>query len=251
MKTSISFVVERIQIGKRIWRMAKLSNESAMPVLEIAQTHTKRKMSHTRDESQSGVARSSELKYQKQLMGSIAETTVFGLFNLYLKKQDLAEDWRVELYDTVRTDDFMTPEGEYDLRLVNNRRQDVCYYIESRSSIAHDRALAVALAQFDIIGPYKSSIKKNEPLKDFYVRPLYAYLDYETVTYSSAKFLELFLSGRVQLYLVGGCTRSQMSENGFPKTMGQKGTVYQVVRILDGLDLFDFLGAVANVLRGS
>jgi len=245
------FAVEKLNIGAKPWRIARLKTEDVAPVLALAETHAVKKILHTRDESQSGKLREHSLKYQKQLMGSIAEITVTTLFDRYLKSQGLENQWGVTLYDSVRTDDFRSPEGEYDIRLESARRSDVYYEVETRSSIAHNRTLAVALSQFDIIGPYESSIKKNEPLKDFYVRPLYAYLNFEKRRYSEIRFRELLISGEVRLYIVGGCTRGRMIEKGFAKTMGQGRTEYRVVRIRDGLDILDFLEEVSNTLSNS
>jgi len=245
------FAVEEINIGAKPWQIARLKTEDVAPVLALAATYTEKKIPHTRDESQSGEPRSHRLKYQKQLMGSIAEITIKTLLDRYLKNQGLADQWVVNLYDSVRTDEFRSPEGEYDIRLVSARRPDVYYEVESRSSTARDRTIAVALGKFDIIGPYESSIKKNEPLKDFYVRPLYAYLDFERRDYSPDRFQELFISGEVQLYIVGGCARRRMIEKGFAKTMAQDATEYRVVRIRDGLDIFGFLKEVSDTLRNS
>lgn len=245
------FAAEKLNIGAKPWRIARLKTEDVAPLLELAETLTEKKVVHTRDESQSGRLRKHPLKYQKQLMGSIAEITVTTLFDRYLKSQGFADQWGVTLYDSVRTDEFRSPEGEYDIRLVNRRAPDIYYEVESRSSIAHNRTLAVALSQFDIIGPYESSIKKNEALKDLYVRPLYAYLNFEKRRYTETSFRELLISGEVQLYVVGGCTRDRMIEKGFAKTMDQKGTEYRVVRIRDGLDILDFLEEVSRTLQHS
>jgi hypothetical protein len=229
------------------WQLVRVTADEINAALPKAIDQSRKKALYSMAYGQDSKVRSDGLKFQMQLMGTIAEIAVADYLSISLKKAGLSDKWQVVRYDDVRTDGFRSPEGEYDIKLIqgDNIEMDV----ESRSSIAYNRSLEVALNQYDIIGPYTSDVKKNEALRDFYARPLYAYLDYQSKSeYSNLNFEKLLNQGRVELYIVGGCNRDQMAEKSFPKSMGQGRTRYNVVPILQGYDAIAFSEHITRTL---
>ena len=229
------------------WNLVRVTADEINVLMPKAIDQSKMKTLYSMAYGQDSQVRSDELKFQRQLMGTIAEIAVADYLELSLKKAKLSDKWQVVRYDDVRTDGFRSPEGEYDIKLIqgDNIEMDV----ESRSSIAHNRSLEVALNQYDIIGPYTSDVKKNEAFRDFYARPLYAYLDYEKSRYSNLSFEKLLNDGRIELYIVGGCDRDQMANKSFPKSMRQGRTRYKVVPILQGYDAIAFSEHITQTLN--
>lgn len=199
------------------------------------------KSKFTMDASQSGAYRSNDKKYQSQLRGCIAEAYAKLLIEQYsgLKKINV----QVIRYDDVRTDGFQSPDGEYDIKVIV---ADSERFLEARSSISHDRDFTTAIKQFDIIGPYSSVAKKEEKPNDFYIRPLYEYLDYEKNDFYNHDFEELLRNEKVFLHFVGGTTFNQLKEIGFDKNMGQGATTYRVIKIMDGLTISQFLKKITG-----
>lgn len=215
--------------------------------LHHARRQAAHKAQYTMPAGQDGQLRAEALKYQKQLMGILAEIACQEfLAQLLNSDARLREHWQVCRYDDVRTDDFRSAQGEYDLRVQHRAQPAWVCTVESRSSITHDRDFTAGLRAFDIIGPYSSSAKTGEGDNALYLRPLYRYLDYATVPYQPLRFEELLGQGRVELYLVAGCTQAEMRGQGYFKSMGQSGTRYRAVRIAEARDIIAF----ARYLRG-
>jgi len=230
--------------NNEIWVILECKIDITSAIYNKAINQAKEKALHTMNASQSGSYRSPEMKFQRQFMGCLAEIYV----QEYLKKifidNNLENDWKVIRYDDVRTDGFKSAENEYDIKVVNCHTSET-FLVESRSSIIKDRSLLKGIEQFDIIGNYVSSVKSNEKLNDFYVRPLYLNKDYEKIKYSDLNFEKLVSSNSILLYIVGGCSKSDMITKGYNKSMLQGGTNYRVVKILNGFDSnkfqFEFL----------
>ena len=219
--------------------------------LTHARQQAAQKARHTMPAGQDGQLRADGLKYQKQLMGILAEIACQEyLAQLLASTADLRECWDVRRYDDVRTDDFRSAQGEYDLRVQHRTRPDWACTVESRSSITHDRDFAAGLRQFDIIGPYSSSAKAGESDNALYLRPLYRYLDFADVPYQPLRFEALWLAGRVELYLVAGCTLADMHAKGYFKSMRQGGTQYRAVRLPDSQHIIDFARQLREYFRG-
>src|SRR5690554_6708423 len=194
---------------------------------QIAIDQAKKKSQFTMDAGQDGVDRDAILKYNRQLMGIIAEIACKKYLERVLEKNEVL-DWEVIRYDDVRTDGFRSPNNEYDIKISNG---EVEYFIESRSSITHDREFYIGLKQFDIIGPYTSVAKSNEDYNDIYLRPLYQYIDFKNIQYDAINFEEYLKIGKVKLYLVAGCLKEDMINSEVEKSMNQGKTNYKVVPI--------------------
>ena len=199
------------------------------------------------DFSQAGKARSPEMKYQKQLMGILAEIYSQLLLEEIVADAQLKGNWQVVRYDDVRTDNFRSPANEYDIKL-SSKAADKSFIIESRSSMAHNRSLENAIKQFDIIGPYVSATKLKEDYSDIFIRPLYEFTPWEKEKYNPEKFSSYLENAEVKLHLVAACTKKEMLEHGYLKSMSQQGTQYNSLKILDGHDIDSLTQLVKDTL---
>jgi hypothetical protein len=225
--------------NNKIWNIAKAIINPSGPLFQLASEQAKLKSQHTMASSQSGIVRNDETKYQRQFMGCLAEIYVEEYLNELLNENNLNGAFLVQRYDNVRTDGFKSPANEYDLKLCNQVTKHE-FTIESRSSIAYNRSIIKAIEQFDIIGPYSSIAKGEEKYNDFYVRPLYEVTRAEQSNYSANDFEKHIRAGSINLYITGGCTKKEMIEKGYQKSMQQNKTQYQVVKLTNGFDAIEF-----------
>lgn len=226
-KISWKTIITKIDINSNIFKNAKKQ------ALE--------KSNFTMDASQSGEIRTKDTKYQSQLRGCIAEAYAKLLIEQYSELKKLKVE--VVRYDDVRTDGFKSPKGEYDIKVIVS---DTEKFLEARSSISHDRDFIQGILDFDIIGPYSSIAKKEENPNDFYIRPLYEYVDYINKDFYKHDFEDLIRDEKVFLHFVGGTTFNQLKELGYDKNMGQGDTVYRVIKILKGLNIAQFLKKITE-----
>lgn len=99
---------------------------------------------------------------------------------------------------------------------------------------------------FDVIGPYSNGYKPGEYLKDYYMRVLY-WCD-------KKKFMDLFQSPSVQLFITGGATNAMMCDtNYFQKKhlvpaggQVQVESDYRVVPLGKSLDAKQFIEVIAR-----
>jgi hypothetical protein len=199
---------------------------------------------------QDGKAREGATKFQKQLMGILAEIACQSfLFAILDFNRNLKGKWEVFRYDDVRTDGFKSSKNEYDIRVRKIDNSNEYYEVESRSSITYDRDFKVGLENFDIIGPYSSTAKSGEHANYIYLRPLYRYLDFKESPYQPLEFEKLMSNGRIELYLVAGCTSEDMESKGYDKSMQQSGTKYRAVKISDALDIIKFSEEIIKIFK--
>ncbi|HET7116612.1 MAG TPA: hypothetical protein VFI29_08985 [Hanamia sp.] len=230
------------------WKIAKANIDFNSALYAKAVSQAKMKSQFTMDASQAGKYRSPELKYQMQLMGILAEIFAHEYLSEIISNADLSRHWKVIRYDDVRTDGFKSPANEYDIIIqsVNAAKE---YKVESRSSIARDRSLKNAIEQFDIIGPYSSLAKQGEAFADFFIRPLYEFIPFASEKYLQSDFEKHLKKDEIKLYLVAGCTKKEMIEKGYNKSMKQNGSLYRVVKIVFGLDLEKFKNVLIEDLK--
>ncbi len=212
-----------------------------------AQAHAKLKSAQTMNAAQDGRSRDAATKYQKQLMGMLAEMACVSFLQKLVTDKNLNQHWQVIRYDDVRTDLFKNPKDEFDIQIMNKTTQQQ-FYIESRSSICHDRSMQDALQQFDIIGPYSSVAKRKENLNDFYLRPLFQYKKFAETKYEVLEFEQMFMAQQIELYLVAGCAKLDMQSRGKLKSMQQGKTKYLALPILQAVDAVAFEEYLQSVL---
>lgn len=139
----------------------------------------------------------------------------------------------------IRTDDFKSPENEYDIkafRLVSAKKE---YFIESRSSIVKDRSLTEAIDSFHIIGSYNSIAKNQEKPNDFYLLPLH-YITNRASSYLPSRYQEYFENGDIQIYIVSGCSHSFLERQGSINNLQQGTTQYKVIKASQATDALEF-----------
>lgn len=230
------------------WKIAKANIDFNSALYAKAVSQAKMKSQFTMDASQAGKYRSPELKYQMQLMGILAEIFAHEYLSEIISNADLSRHWKVIRYDDVRTDGFKSPANEYDI-IIQSVNAPKEYKVESRSSIARDRSLKNAIEQFDIIGPYSSLAKQGEGFADFFIRPLYEFIPFASEKYLQSDFEKHLKEDEIKLYLVAGCTKKEMIEKGYNKSMKQDGSLYRVVKIVFGLDLEKFSNILMEDLK--
>ncbi len=230
------------------WKVIQYNIDFESVYYDNAKTQARLKAAHTMNASQRGTRRSPKLKFNMQLQGIVAEMACQYYLESILKKHQLDKIWKVLRYDEVRMDEFKSPEGEFDLKLVHRTQSKKHFTIESRSSITHNRSFENGLRQYDIIGTYSSIAKSKESLSDIYLRPLYAYADYQQKNYSKLDFETHLEKGKIQLYLVAGCTGEVMQQEGKMKSMRQGQSQYLTIPILKVEDAVDFAFTLKQIL---
>jgi HEPN domain-containing protein len=245
----IKFFIKGFSIRNQNWRVIKAQIDFNSEQYNIAVQQAERKSQFTMDASQSGANRDKVIKYNMQLMGILAEIGCKVYLEKIINDNNLSDVWKVIRYDDVRVDGFQSPENEYDLKLNKIEESEEDLYVESRSSITHNRSFDVGLATFDIIGPYISIAKSSEEANDIYLRPLYQYIDYEKNDYSKDKFEILLKEGKIILYLVAGCTKEELDEKGIIKSMGQGVNQYKVLPIINSTDIIDFQNTICKLIN--
>ena len=247
----IQFFIKKYKLKNNTWQVLKATIDFESDDFKKAQNQAKEKSLYTMSYSQSGSSRSSEVKYNMQLMGIIAEMACEKYLSIVLKRRHLSSDWLVHRYDDVRTDEFKSPANEYDIKLQNVSEPDVEYSVESRSSITYDRSFSEGLIAYDIIGPYSSDVKGGELPNSIYLRPLYSYINYEKGDYKKQNFESLLIDGLITLYLVAGCTHDELLNDCIIKSMGQGNTRYRVQPIIKSTDIVSFQDTIEKILNKS
>lgn len=230
------------------WKIAKANIDFNCALYTKAVSQAKMKSQFTMDASQAGRYRSPELKYQMQLMGILTEIFAQEYLIEIILNANLSKQWKVIRYDDVRTDGFKSAANEYDI-IIQSVNAPKEYKVESRSSIARDRSLKNAVEQFDIIGPYSSLSKPGESLVSFFIRPLYEFIPFASEKYLQSNFEKHLKKDELKLHLVPGCTKKEMIEKGYNKSMKQGGTLYRVVKICHGSDVKQFSNFLIDELK--
>lgn len=190
-----------------------------------------KKAKHTINVNQNGVERSQEEKIDKQLQGILSEIAVqkyldesFG----HLNNVDIIR------YDEVRTDDFKSSFGEFDIK-INIYDRDISkeyknikksFNIEVRSSRTWSKCEDKNFKLGSIIGPYTHKFKRNESLSDFYIKPVVFKGKNKKST-----LLEAIENNEASFYISGGCSVNKMMNHSYEGSLGQSTTKYQLVDI--------------------
>jgi hypothetical protein len=225
--------------NNKIWNVLKVIIDPQNDLFKLAKEQAKLKSKFTMASSQSGKVRDNETKYQRQLMGCMAEIYADEFLKEFLLEFELNYLFSILRYDNVRTDGYKSAANEFDLKMVASFIKQ-SYTIECRSSIVFNRSLENAIEQFDIIGPYSSTAKEGEKYCHIYIRPLFEVVTSEQKNYTSNDFEKLISAGFINLYIAGGCFRSDMIEKGYQKSMKQNETNYRVVKLTEGFDAIEF-----------
>ncbi|MFC2151078.1 hypothetical protein ACFLSE_01010 [Bacteroidota bacterium] len=226
-----------------IWNIVKVNLDPKSDLILRAARQAKLKVKHTIQAGQDGRVRNNNLKFQNQFRGMIAEIYALELLKSWLAKYKL-HNCEVVRYDDVRTDDFSSPENEYDLKIQRNGSDSKVIKIESRSSVTYKRTLTEGINDLDIIGPYISKSKSKESYVDHYIRPLFD----NTKEMKAEEFSDFLKNGLIDLYFVAGCSKEHMIEKGFYKSMKQSSTRYRCLPITSGLNILEFQSEIIKSL---
>jgi hypothetical protein len=245
----IKFFIRQYKLKEQPWSVIRAEIDFASEHYTIAVEQATKKSQCTMEASQSGAKRDQVVKYNMQLMGIVAEIACKAYLEKIVKDNKLSDLWKVVRYDDVRTDNFKSPENEYDLKLNQVQESEEGFYVESRSSITYDRSFQEGLENYDIIGPYTSIAKVGEDANDIYLRPLYEYVNFKNKDYTKEHFEALLKDKKIILYLVAGCTKQELEKMGMVKSMGQGASKYKVLPIIKSLDIIDFQTTISNLLK--
>jgi hypothetical protein len=243
------FIKHSYTVNNVKWPIIECRFEQNSESIIHAWNQAQQKSIFTMNSSQSGHQRSQELKLNKQFMGILGEIGCQKYLEKVLFNNNLLDEWNVVRYDDVRTDKFRSPVNEFDLKIQNKNNNEKFVLIESRSSITYDRSLQEGLSQYDIIGPYSSDNKFKEGRNDLYLRPLFEWTNFEFGNYDGRLFKNYTDSGLIKLYIVAGCTFSDiMGNKGIVKSMGQGNTIYNALPIKLSTNPIQFQNAIKMTL---
>ena len=236
--SKFSFINLRLS-NNRNWSVAKAQINPEDEIFTKAKEQARKKSIYTMNASQSGSYRSPEFKFNRQLMGTLAEIYVQKFLIESVKNVGLSKNWQIIRYDDVRTDEFKLPENEYDIKACTFNEDDKEYFIESRSSIVKNRTLEEAINSFHIIGAYSSIVKPGEKPNDFYILPLH-FVVKNASKYLPSKYEEYILKGYIEIYIVSGCSNNYLEKNGRVDNLNQGITKYKVLKACEATDAENF-----------
>ena len=239
------FEYQKIKTKLGDWNIVRVNLDPKSDLISRAARQAKQKVKHTIQAGQDGAIRSNKLKLQNQFRGMIAEIYAVELFKTWLANSEF-NNCEVIRYDDVRTDDFASPENEYDIKIQKNGQEVTILKIESRSSLTYKRSLIKGINDLDIIGPYISQTKPKEDYVDYYIRPLYDNKD----EMKAEDFGEFLKKGLINLYFVAGCSKKAIIEKGIYKSMKQSTTKYRCLPIKQGSDILQFQKEIIAELAG-
>lgn len=218
-------------------------------MLDRAVEQAQAKAPHTHRNDPSAHQRTEQEVYNAQLIGTIADIACCELLQAYFNAHH-ANYLLVERYDDVRSDNFMHSDL-FDARVVIEGKKRLIAEIEIRSSVCIYISLERLVKEWHVLGWYITSDKSKEKIRDFYIRPLYHYNQYQSRNkYSLANAATHLFNGELDLYIVGGATAQILETKGqIQRGYGllQQGATYQVVPIMDALDIQQFLDTVLNL----
>ena len=217
-------------------------------MLQHAVKQAQAKTPHTRRYNPSARRRSEQEVFNDQLLGTIADIACCELLQTYFNAHQ-ARYLLVERYDDIRSDNFVSPDL-YDAKVVVEGKNQSIAEMEIRSSVCNKVSVELMLKIWHVLGWYITSNKSKEQIRDFYIRPIYHFNKYRgKLIYNSADAEKYLLNGELDLYIVGGAT-AQILENKGRIDQGngllQQGATYQLVPIMDALDIQQFLDTVLN-----
>jgi hypothetical protein len=230
------------------WTVTKAEIDFGGPLFSKAKQQAQLKSIHTMAANQAGVYRSPELKYNKQLMGTLAEICVQTFLELNINKHGLDKDWRVERYDDIRTDNFTSSQNEFDIKAFKIINHTKSYKIETRSSIVKDRSLVSAIESFHIIGAYSSIAKMGEGENDFYILPLHLYTN-QSIPYLPSQYEKKLIKGEIEFYIVAGCTNTKLQSKGYVNNLQQGATQFRLLRASHADDSQSFINEFISILN--
>lgn len=194
-----------------------------LDIVKCATELAKEKSQFTMSQNQASIPRNFITKLQKCSQGIIAEMFIHILL-IY------RYGFNVLRYDLER-ESFVYSTDEYDLKIYVS---DILYEVESRSSNVHHSIVEKFILEDVIIGPYGNKVKIEDELADFHFRPIFM-PDFEPFIFENGQYhyTKDITDGKLKLIITGVATKDDFIKLGYRKSLGQKGTSYQVVNALD------------------
>jgi hypothetical protein len=184
------------------------------------------KSQHTIDHNQNGIKRNFFDKFNKQLQGILAEISVKKI----LERVTTDLSCNVMRYDEVRTDNFASPKGEYDLKIKTKNKEVI---IEVRSSMFYKDLKLRNIKKEPIIGSYTNNIKKTEKPSDMFFRPFIKMKKSKTI-------IEGLENNDLEIIIPSACTINHFNKNGYVGNLGQSNTEYNLVNISENTNIINF-----------
>lgn len=217
------------------------------PLIEKAKHQAKSKTPFTHQASPSAKKRSVEEVFNAQLLGTIADIAFCNLLQSFLDKYH-PTSFTVERYDDIREDNFENPD-QFDARILNNQEQ-VLAEIEIRSSVANRIPFEGILRSWHILGWYTTQNKPAEPIRNYYVHPIYHYKLFNTSQkYELADAHDHLEQNNLALFIVGGASADMLQNIGYVQRkfgLLQEGASYQLIDIRKALGMGDLLSSISN-----
>ncbi len=139
---------------------------------------------------------------------------------------------KVVRYDSVRTDSFRSPKGEFDIKLVlldEELKTTVKEFVfEVRSSKFQKDIDTSQMYRHKIIGAYTNDVKQNEKMSDFFIKPVF---QVSCDLKKEDALLHSIARGDLKFLMLGGCSRNAMKTLATVETLGQGTTKYNLVEI--------------------
>ena len=111
--------------------------------------------------------------------------------------------------------------------------------LEVRSSFPFSRLQAVVCQHFNVIGPYSTSYKPGEIVKDFYLLGL--------INQAVGSFTP---NRKHVFYFAGGAPYQLLKEKGERDNLKQQGADYWVLRLVEAMDAVEIVDAIRRVING-
>lgn len=231
--------------------LCKIEKEDWDEAIYIAENKSKFTMNY----SQNGMLRNDEIKFNNQLQGCLAEIALEQYLSLI--------GFEVVRYDKIRTDNFKSPKGEFDLKIILNKddlknKIDILpeyltkkmqehdsnlnkieLLIESRSSKLFD---FTKIQDQPIIGKYSNQIKENEKDSDLFFKSLFYIRDKNKSLMENLKIKNSFI-------ITGGCFLQDFKNYGYIGNLGQSNTKYHLLKIREENQLINFEKTLKSIIQ--
>ncbi|EKP0299518.1 hypothetical protein [Aeromonas veronii] len=197
----------------------------------------KKKIDHVNVHSPAGIKRNNEVIESRLLAGKLADHAVEYLINKCIIKKNLP--FIVQEYDSVRCDNFISPDP-YDILVYGNNMR---YEVEVRSSFCYRlRDKESILDKLSCYGFYTSKTKGYEPLKDYYWQVVFHNVPRDISNAGDGLnvvrvFEDDVRNKCLEAYIVGGGPRSIFLSDQSEVRKDQDGAFYQsIYPISNGFD---------------
>ena len=236
------FITEKITVGGTKKKIIRLIPNK--PFFLLAKDLAKEKAQHTMSASQAGIERTLSEKEIKQFEGVLAEQMTH-MFLLSVLQQN-----EVLRFDIERPN-FQYDRNEYDLKIFDSTRK-IEYTMEARNSTSYKTTIEEFYTLYDVIIAYTNDLKTSEKPNSFYIRPV---IQYATKQPSMPRhtsidtLIDNLMRGEVIAYLTCGVGTEIVREKAYLKSMGQGRTQYAAVKMIDALDINEFVKLIRATVQ--